>query len=335
MTKAVPQSAVRCQRHAARGRPSEGKPCWNLHRLLNGHSWVKLEEYAAYRARHVEHHKQLLQAGSTTTSATTTATTAATTATTAATTISTSTAAATTASAPSASVLPPPPSSCAQGHPFSVRATSCLDTSLRKEEEGATSPLVAATRADDGRDGTGRSPPPLRAQGGGFFARRPTGTEDGQCSCSAAGEAYRIPSRRGGQSRSVTWLPQCRRWLLQLWRPRRPRLWTPAPSPFSWAVRWRCRERRRRRRERWRGRRRQRRCLLKENAVKLVQEMQALDAKISAHLPVSKEEWKLWRSWSQSRPQPSSSSSSGAKRKSKKKRRKRKRRPPPPVSRRT
>ena len=75
--------------------------------------------------------------------------------------------------------------------------------------------------------------------------------------------------------------------------------------------------------------------VLKENAVKLVQEMQALDAKISAHLPASKEEWKLWRSLSQSRPQLSSSSSSGAKKKRKKKRRKRKRRPPPPASRRT
>ena len=43
-------------------------------------TWVKPEEYAAYRARQVEHRKPLLQAGSTTTSASTTATTAATTA---------------------------------------------------------------------------------------------------------------------------------------------------------------------------------------------------------------------------------------------------------------
>ena len=39
VTSAVPQSVVRCQRHAARGRPSEGKPCWNRHRLLNGYPW--------------------------------------------------------------------------------------------------------------------------------------------------------------------------------------------------------------------------------------------------------------------------------------------------------
>ena len=29
--------------HAARGRPSEGKPCWNRHRLLNGHPWRRKE----------------------------------------------------------------------------------------------------------------------------------------------------------------------------------------------------------------------------------------------------------------------------------------------------
>ena len=75
--------------------------------------------------------------------------------------------------------------------------------------------------------------------------------------------------------------------------------------------------------------------LLKESAERFVQRMQALDSKISANLPVSKDEWILWRRWSQSRPQPSSSSSSGVKRKRKKKRRKRKSRPPPPASRRT
>ena len=57
--------------------------------------------------------------------------------------------------------------------PFSVRATSCLDTSswrhgcrlrwdlLRKEEEGATTPLVVATRADVRRSCSGGSSPPL------------------------------------------------------------------------------------------------------------------------------------------------------------------------------
>ena len=34
VTSAVSQSVLRCQRHAACGRPSEGKPCWNRHRLL-------------------------------------------------------------------------------------------------------------------------------------------------------------------------------------------------------------------------------------------------------------------------------------------------------------
>ena len=72
-------------------------------------TWVKPEEYAAYRARQVEHHKQLLHTGSTTTPATTTATTAATTETTAATTAATTPAAATTSGAPSASVPPAPP----------------------------------------------------------------------------------------------------------------------------------------------------------------------------------------------------------------------------------
>ena len=70
-------------------------------------------------------------------------------------------------------------SSFARGSPFSVRATSCLDTSswrhgcrlrwdlLREEEEGATTPLVVATRADVRRSCTGGSPPPLFAEGGG------------------------------------------------------------------------------------------------------------------------------------------------------------------------
>ena len=33
-----------------------------------------------------------------------------------------------------------------------------------------------------------------------------------------------------------TWLPRRRRWLRQLWRPRRLRQWTLAPSPFCWAA---------------------------------------------------------------------------------------------------
>ena len=53
---------------------------------------------------------------------------------------------------------------------------------LRKEEEGATSPLVAATRADDGRNGARRGHSPQRSQG--WVAKRaersPTWTDGGE-----------------------------------------------------------------------------------------------------------------------------------------------------------
>ena len=57
VTSAVSQSVVRCQRHAARGRPSEGKPTAERTPLPPEKvTWVKPEEYAAYRTRQFEHH---------------------------------------------------------------------------------------------------------------------------------------------------------------------------------------------------------------------------------------------------------------------------------------
>ena len=111
-------------------------------------------------------------------------------------------------------IPPPPPVGFCSRSPFSARATSCLDTSswrhgcrlrwdlLRKEEEGATSPLVVATRADDGRDGARRGHSPQLSEGwvARSNARRPTGTDEGELRWKAAGRPGGArAAERGGQ----------------------------------------------------------------------------------------------------------------------------------------
>ena len=83
--------------------------------------------------------------------------------------------------------------------------------------QGATSALVASTRAADGRDGPGRGLSsllrkfPADAQGEEDGrprrVRSPTGTEDGQDSWVAPRRARGAGGAGEGQSRSVTWLP--------------------------------------------------------------------------------------------------------------------------------
>ena len=77
---------------------------------------------------------------------------------------------------------------------------------LRKEEEGSTSPPVAATRADDRAHGVGRSPEGWVARRN---AQRLTGTEVGELSGCAAGCSERAGAAAGVGARGLPVLQWC------------------------------------------------------------------------------------------------------------------------------
>ena len=88
----------------------------------------------------------------------------------------------------------------------------CIGTSSAREEEeeGATSPLVAATRAVDCRDGARRGHSQQLSEGwvARHDARRPTGTEDGELSWCAP---WRPEGARGAGGSSHGRLRGCHR----------------------------------------------------------------------------------------------------------------------------
>ena len=86
----------------------------------------------------------------------------------------------------------------------------CAGTSSARRRRGATSPLVAATRADGGRHGARRGHSPQLSEGwvARHDARRPTGTEDGELSWCAPWRPEGARGALGGSPRSVTWLPR-------------------------------------------------------------------------------------------------------------------------------
>ena len=127
----------------------------------------------------------------------------------------------------------------------------CDGPLLREEEEGATAPLVAATRADVRRSCSGGSSPPLCAEGGSCAVQRSTEPEDRQSKWEAP---WRPEGARGATGGSHGRL-RGRQYSspgggVAGWRRRSRRHHHQVPSSSALSARGRRRRRRRRRKER-------------------------------------------------------------------------------------
>ena len=174
--------------------------------------------------------------------------------------------------------------------------------------QGPPAPLVLATRADDRVDGTGGGAASQLWCGAKWSERRPTGTEDRQCSWDAAGGLRRCPRCRG-QSRSVTFLPQGLSSPHRCLRTLQPKQWTPVRKFLLQKTLARKKEEEEEQRKK---------VVAKQLEEMLEAEMKLLNDRVRHDLPLTEAEWAAWRQWMGLVP---SSSSSGRRRKKKRSKR--------------